>query len=157
MKKEIPDINLSIKIADIETNEILVKESKERTILSYQTLINEEYFYLPYYNMVSMDTLPNSNEVTQCFTNFSILSALDISSIYTTTPDGTFPIVKINKNELNTKHSDILSNRLEQHLILHTKQHEDFIRDTIFKQLQDNRMTFTRNENVYNSPIIEVW
>lgn len=157
MKKEIPDINLSIKIADIETNEILEKESKDYTILSYQTLIDEEYFYLPYYNKLSINNLPQLEEIAQCFTDFSISSALDVSSIYTTTPDGTFPIVRINKNELNTKHSDILHHRLQQHLILHTKQHEDFMRDTMLKQLEKNHMSFITKGNVFNSPIIEVW
>ena len=145
-------------------NQEIAREGKDLTLLSYETKLKDTDFLLFCYTNASLFRnkyegvdIPSFKDISSIFIDHCLQSSITEASIYITTPNGTYPLVEINKKPIDTTHPEITMQRIEQHLRIQTNQNYELINIKIQKYLLDNNMVFSTNGNLINHPIVEVW
>lgn len=159
-EKKIDDINLSLKIFENLTDKVIAKEQKEFLLLSFDDNLSDFDLLYSCYEFVGTDNnnIPNIRNLVADFNFLSTYHVLQRASIYMDTPDGTYPKVQLNKNEINTKETDIALQRIKQHINLLSNEKDPLILRGIAEYLYQNRMSFEINSEFVNIPWTkEVW
>lgn len=162
--RKIQDLKVSLKIMDLASNQELAKESKELTLLSFESNLKDDDFLTSCYSNASLISskhngsgIPFIEDISSTFINHCLKSAMANAQLFIATPAGTYPFIEINKKPIETKHPGITLQRIEQHLQIHTNHNHALINDRILNWLSEKNMTFTSDGGYLNSPVTEVW